>query len=209
MLKTILMDTAALLIGYALGNIQTAILISKDIYKDDVRMHGSGNAGTNNMLRVFGKKAGVFTFIGDCFKGIAAVLLGRLLGGEIGGYICGLGAVLGHDFPVVYKFKGGKGVATSLGIAWVCFPFLAALTTVIGFGIIWMTQMVSVGSLLGMTFFAFGVLLRHEDNLPAIIFFLIIWALIIYRHTDNIKRLRKGEENRLFPHGKKDKSINK
>lgn len=142
-----------LLLGYALGNFQTAILLSNGVYKDDVRQHGSGNAGTSNMLRVFGKRAGVWTFIGDCFKGVIAVLLGRLICGEVGGYVCGLGAVLGHDFPVLYKFKGGKGVATTLGIAWACFPLLAALTTVIGFAIIWMTQMISVGSLIGITFF--------------------------------------------------------
>lgn len=205
----LLMYVLCIIIGYALGNIQTAILISNGVYKDDVRQHGSGNAGTNNMLRVFGKRAGVFTFIGDCLKGVAAVLIGRLLGGEVGGYVCGLGAVLGHDFPVVYKFKGGKGVATTLGIAWACFPMLAALTTVIGFGIIWMTQMVSVGSLIGVTFFSFGVLLRHEDNIPAIIFFMLLWLLVIWRHKDNIVRLRKGEENRLFPRNKKGKDVEK
>lgn len=205
----ILQYVLCLAAGYVFGNFQTAILISGGIYKDDVRGHGSGNAGTSNMLRVFGKKAGVLTFVGDCLKGVIAVLLGRLICGEIGGYVCGLGAVLGHDFPVLYKFKGGKGVATTLGIAWVCFPLLAAITTVIGFAIIWMTQMISVGSLIGITFFAFGVLLRHENNLPAVLFFAVLWALIIVRHKDNIKRLRRGEENRLFPHGKKNESVKK
>ncbi len=198
-----------LLIGYALGNVQTAILLSNAMYKDDVRGHGSGNAGTSNMLRVFGKKAGVFTFIGDFCKGILAVLIGRLLGGELGGYVCGFAAVVGHDLPVIYKFKGGKGIATTLGIAWVCFPVLAALATVIGFAIIWMTQMVSVGSLIGVTFFAFGVLLRHEDNIPAVILFALLWVLAIWRHKDNIKRLRRGEENRLFPRNSKKKNITK
>lgn len=201
----ILMYPLCILIGYALGNIQTAILISNGLFKDDVRLHGSRNAGTNNMLRVFGKRAGAFTFVGDCLKGVLAVILGRLLGGDIGGYLCGLGAVIGHDWPVLYEFRGGKGVATTMGIAWVCFPVIAAITTVIGFGIIWLTQTVSIGSLLGITFFTFGVLLRHSDNVPAVILFFILWIICIWRHKDNIARIRKGEENKLFPRNKKEK----
>jgi len=204
-MKNIGLYALALVLGYLLGNIQTAILISKDIYKDDVRMHGSGNAGTNNMLRVFGKRAGAFTFLGDFLKGLAAVLIGRLLCGEVGGYVCGFAAVIGHDFPVFYKFRGGKGIATSLGMGWICFPMLALLTTLIGFGIIWMTQIVSIGSLIGFTFFTFGVVLRYSSNLPAVICFLVLWALALYQHRENIARLRKGEENRLFPRGKKGK----
>lgn len=88
-----------LLLGYLLGNLQFAIVFSHLLYHDDVREHGSGNAGSTNMLRVFGLKSGLLTFIGDFLKGVAAVLIGRSLGGAIGSYCMALGAILGHDFP--------------------------------------------------------------------------------------------------------------
>ena len=100
--------------GYVLGNFQTAILISKRAFHDDVREHGSGNAGTTNMIRVFGMKPGIVTFIGDCAKAIAGVLLGRLIMGTLGGYIAGLFVIVGHCWPVFAGFRGGKGVASSL-----------------------------------------------------------------------------------------------
>ncbi len=100
--------------AYLLGNVQFAIILSKWKYHDDVRKHGSGNAGSTNMLRVFGLKPGLLTFAGDFCKGVLAVLLGRLVAGERGSYVAALFVVLGHDFPVFLQFKGGKGVASNL-----------------------------------------------------------------------------------------------
>ena len=110
-LNSWLLYLACAALGYLLGNVQFAVIISRLKYKDDVRNHGSGNAGSTNMLRVFGLSSGLITFLGDLLKGILGVLIGRWIAGEVGGYICALFVVLGHDFPVFLRFKGGKGVA--------------------------------------------------------------------------------------------------
>lgn len=186
------------LTGYLIGSLETAIFVSKVNLKDDVRRHGSGNAGTTNMLRVYGKRAGAFTFIGDFIKGIIAILLGRWIGGEIGGYILGVFAVIGHDFPVFFEFKGGKGVATTFGIAWIIHPLFAAIITVVGTIIMLATQTVSLGSLIGITLFLILILAFHLSETMLVAVVIILWVLIIVRHTDNIRRLIKGEENKLF-----------
>ncbi len=187
-------------VGYFVGNIETAVILSKLKYHDDVRQHGSGNAGTTNMLRVFGMKPGIFTFLGDFLKGIVAVLLGRIIAGEIGGYLCGLCAVIGHDFPALFGFKGGKGVATTLAIAWMLSPLYAAIATVISFAIIYLTQMVSVGALIGVTLYMIVLALTNLDSVPLVILCITLWLLVIFRHKDNIKRIFAGTESRLFKH---------
>jgi glycerol-3-phosphate acyltransferase PlsY len=184
--------------GYLLGNFQTSVLISRLIFKDDVRIKGSGNAGTTNMLRVFGLKPGAFTFVGDLLKGIAAVLIGRAFAAETGGYISGLFAVLGHDYPALFGFRGGKGVASTLGIAWIVSPVLAAVTTVVGAILITATKMVSLGSLIGITvFFILSIVFSHQ-NIIFVIFVSILWILIMLRHRENIIRIVKGEESKLI-----------
>lgn len=114
----ILMAGAALL-GYLLGSVNSAVILSKLVYKKDIRLQGSGNAGMTNMQRIYGKKAALFTFLGDFCKGIVAVLLGRLLLGVFasaslhGACIAGAFAVIGHNWPLYFGFKGGKGVLTT------------------------------------------------------------------------------------------------
>lgn len=192
---------ASAIVGYLLGNIETAVILSRIKYHDDVRQHGSGNAGTTNMLRVFGMLPGILTFIGDFIKGIVAVLLGRLIAGNIGGYFCGLFSVLGHDFPAFFGFKGGKGVATTLAIAWMLSPLYAAIATIIGFVIIYFTQMVSLGSLIGVTLFMLTLAITNiNSDLLLANLCILLWVLVIVRHKDNIKRILKGTETKLFKH---------
>ncbi len=188
----------SLLCGYVIGNFQTAILISRLRYHDDVRNHGSGNSGTTNMLRVFGIGPGALTFAGDFLKGLAAVAAGWLIGGEVGGCLSGLGAVLGHDFPVFFKLKGGKGVASALGIAWMLDPLCAAIATAAAFTVIFTSKMVSLGSLIGITVFLAAAVIMNMGNWLLLGTVAILWVLIILRHTDNIRRLIKGEENKLL-----------
>lgn len=209
----------SLIVGYLIGNIETAVIISRAVFKDDVRQHGSGNAGTTNMLRVFGMKPGIVTFFGDFAKGIAAVLIGRLilsflnsdavvLGADfvtVGGYAAGLGAILGHDFPVFFGFQGGKGVACSLAVAYMIAPIIAAIVTVVAFIIIYATQMVSVGSLIGITLFCAATVIHDIYNIPIIVLCVIIWLLIMIRHRDNIIRIFKGEESKLFSRPKRQR----
>ena len=185
-----------LLLGYLLGNLQFAIVFSHLLYHDDVREHGSGNAGSTNMLRVFGLKSGLLTFIGDFLKGVAAVLIGRSLGGAIGSYCMALGAILGHDFPALLKFKGGKGVATSMGIAVAIQPWIGIVAIAAGIGMVAYSKMVSVGSLTGGAMFLLLTLPFGADPWVRLLA-LLACLLIVLRHWENIYRIRTGQENRI------------
>ncbi len=190
-------------LAYLLGNVQCAVILSKWKYHDDVRNHGSGNAGSTNMLRVFGLKPGLITFTGDFAKGVLAVLLGRLIAGERGAYIASLFVVLGHDFPVFLHFKGGKGVASTFGIAWALNPLYGALITVYAAGALWLSRTVAIVSMSGITLYMVMTLLFQWQNTELVVLFLLLWALILVRHIENIKRLLSGEESKLFDKKKK------
>lgn len=194
----ILSCIACAVIGCACGNLQTAILISQRYYHDDVRDHGSGNAGSTNMVRVFGYKSGALTFIGDFVKAVAAVLLGRLLMGTLGGYICALCVVLGHCFPALAGFRGGKGVASSYAIAWMTFPLGAAITTVVVAVVLLISKKVSLGSLSGMLAFLITTLIFRSSDIALIALAAVLMALVYIRHSDNIRRLVHGEEKQII-----------
>ena len=195
--------------AYLLGNVQFAIILSKWKYHDDVRKHGSGNAGSTNMLRVFGLKPGLLTFAGDFCKGVLAVLLGRLVAGERGSYVAALFVVLGHDFPVFLQFKGGKGVASTFGIAWSLIPPFGMVLTVYAVIMIFLTRTIAIVSLSGVTLYLILAAIFYWKNTELLILIVLLVALVFVRHTDNIKRLISGEESKLFERKKKDKSCNK
>jgi glycerol-3-phosphate acyltransferase PlsY len=109
-------------VPYLLGSINFAVIISSKKYNDDVREHGSGNAGMTNMMRTYGRRAAVFTLIGDALKAVVSALLGYYAFGLIGAYVAGFFCVLGHLFPVFFKFKGGKGVVTAAFSILMCHP---------------------------------------------------------------------------------------
>ncbi|MBK5261799.1 MAG: glycerol-3-phosphate acyltransferase, partial [Peptostreptococcaceae bacterium] len=119
-----------LIVAYLLGNISPSIILGKK-YGIDIKSQGSGNAGTTNALRVLGKKAGIITFAGDILKGVVAVILGRYVGGETIAMACGLLAFCGHVWPVFYKFKGGKGAATALGVITAINPIMGLLVALV------------------------------------------------------------------------------
>ncbi len=184
--------------GYLLGNIQTAVIISKRVFHDDVRGHGSGNAGSTNMARVFGLKPGLFTFAGDCVKAVLAVLLGRWLLGTLGGYIAGFCAVLGHCYPALASFRGGKGVACSFAVVWMSFPLGALIASAAAALVMWRFKRVSLCSLVGIAAFLLAVVLLRSGE-PALVALASLLVVIVYiRHIDNIRRLVKGEEKELF-----------
>lgn len=193
-------------LGYFLGNLQTAILLSRSLFNDDVRGHGSGNAGATNMLRVFGLRAGIVTFVGDFLKGILAVLLGRLIGGVYGGYWAGLFVVVGHDFPLLFWMRGGKGVASSVGVAFMVAPVLAAISLTVAIVLILITKIVAVGSLVGYTLLTILVFVLHWGNVPLLILTGALWLLLLLRHKENIVRICRGGENRIHERasGKRD-----
>ena len=186
------------IISYLLGNISFAYILGKIFTKKDVRDFGSGNAGTTNAIRAFGKKIGAMVFVGDVLKGIIAVLIGRSMAGASGGYLAGAFVIIGHNWPVFLKFKGGKGVATTIGVMAITSPFVTLICFVLGLVVIVITRTVSLGSILGMAMapIAAGIFVRPFD-LKLFIFCLFIGSMSIYRHKENIRRLLKGKENKL------------
>lgn len=184
---------AMVLIAYFIGNVSPATLLAR-AKGLDIKQEGSGNAGTTNALRVMGKKAGAITLVIDVVKGIAAVLLGQLVCGQLCAMLCVVAVVAGHIWPVVFKFKGGKGVATIFG-AIVGLNILVALCAlgILIIGVL-ISKRVSVGSILAaVSFPVFSYWLEPDFVLLACVLALII----IIKHRANIQRLFKGEEPKL------------
>lgn len=186
------------IISYFIGNISFAYILGKILAKKDVRDYGSGNAGTTNAIRVFGKKIGGMVFAGDTLKGIFAVILGRYFLGQTGAYIAGAFVVIGHNWPVFLSFKGGKGVASTIGVmAFVNFK-LTFICVVIGVVIIIITRTVSIGSIFGMAAAPLvAIAFIRPLTIDLFIFTLFVAGMSIFRHKDNIKRLIKGNENKF------------
>lgn len=187
------MAVICVVVAYLMGNISPAILLSKAKGKD-IREEGSGNAGTTNMLRIYGKKTAALTFLIDVLKGAAAVLLGFYVCGATVSYICAVAVVLGHVFPVVYGFRGGKGVATGAGAITAVSPIVGFLTAVVAFSIIGFTKKVSLGSLAANFFFPLMMWLYLPEFLP---YAVVIVIVIFVKHRSNVRRLIKGEESKI------------
>lgn len=192
------MKEAVILIiaGYALGNIPFSFIVAKAFGQVDIRRHGSGNTGATNVYRVLGIRAGIWAFVGDFAKGLAATLLGRGLMGPEGAALCGSMAMLGHCYPAVLGFKGGKGVATSGGLVFGLDPLSAVVLTAIQLGIMKFTRYVSLASVVTAGLFPIMMLLRNQP-LPVVLYALFVGLLIIFRHRTNIERLIRGEESRI------------
>lgn len=185
------------ILSYLVGCFSSAYFLGRAFKKIDIRVHGSGNTGATNAMRVMGTKIGVLTFLLDFIKGVVGVLIGYGIGGFNGGLVGGLFSVVGHDFPVFLGFKGGKGVATTLGaVAVLNFP--AALISISIWAIVMIsTRYVSLGSVI---FLAINPILTSiigkGFNRGLFITTLILAILGIYRHKENIKRLVKGTESK-------------
>jgi glycerol-3-phosphate acyltransferase PlsY len=189
-------------IAYLLGNFATAYLVSKAAGKIDIREHGSGNAGSTNVLRVLGAKAAAFVFLGDVLKGVAAVMIGRYLGGSYGELLAGIFVVAGHNWPILLGCKGGKGIATTIGAMIPIDPLIVGLIVIMGITIIAVTRYVSLASVAGVVIFPIGMIVTQKP-IEYIIFSLLLSSMAIYKHRANIGRLVKGNESKL---GRKMKS---
>lgn len=196
-----LMFVLVFFIAYFIGNISPAIILG-NLKGVDIRKEGSGNAGTTNVLRVLGAGPAAITLICDIIKGLIAVKIGFILGGgngAIAGMIAFAAVILGHVFPALYKFKGGKGVATGLGGAlaldWPS-AFVAIILFLLGVG---STKKVSVGSLLAAICYPFLVFFYAREFLPVAI---PLALFLVYKHIPNIKRLKAGEEPNIDFKGK-------
>ena len=197
------------LIGYLFGLFQTGYIYGK-LNHVDIRKHGSGNAGTTNALRTLGWKAGVITFVGDCLKCVLAVVVVRLIFAESGhvellAFYAGLGAVLGHNFPVYLNFKGGKGIASTAGLILAVNPVMFLIVAVVFIAIVLITQYVSLGSLVIMVLFVAQIVIYGQmggfDLVGAELYefyaiAVVLMLLAFWRHRANIKRLLSGTENK-------------
>lgn len=187
----------AILAGYFLGSISFSYLVGKYSAGIDIREHGSGNAGATNTLRVLGKRAAAIVFLADGLKGALAVWIGYLItGSDAGMALSGLSAIAGHNWPVFFGFRGGKGVATTIGVI-VTVAFLPALYAgIVATLLLWVTRIVSLASLTFLTLLPFSILL---SDLPAAYFWMSIGMAVMsyWRHRTNIVRLVQGKENRI------------
>ncbi|MGD9152273.1 MAG: glycerol-3-phosphate 1-O-acyltransferase PlsY [Gammaproteobacteria bacterium] len=191
-----LITAILIFLAYLCGSVSSAVIVSKLLGLQDPRSGGSGNPGMTNVLRLSGKKAAALVFIGDVFKGVLPVLLARLL--NVDGLwlgLVGVAAVIGHIFPVFFKFKGGKAIATSFGVVIVLSPLVAFLALVTWLVVAVVSRYLSLASIVGTISALIYALYFHQSMY--IIPFFIIAALIIWRHKSNIKRLYQGNEDKI------------
>jgi glycerol-3-phosphate acyltransferase PlsY len=184
------------IIGYLLGNISSAYLYVRHVLHADIRELGSGNAGATNVNRILGLKSALQVFLLDVFKGAAAVLIGGWLAGSSGAMIAGLAVVAGHDWPVVMGFRGGKGMATTLGVMLILLPQVALIAVIIFVIIVGATRYISIGSIILCLVIAPSAA-ALGGSLLLVLLFVVLGLMGIFQHRSNIGRLLKGTESRL------------
>jgi len=198
------------IIAYAIGSINFSVLISKKMAGFDVREKGSGNAGTTNMLRSVGKKAAVITLLCDILKGVVSIGIALIAGNIVKNLdkavlvqIAGILVVVGHTFPIFFEFKGGKGVATSLGVIMMINWKIGLICLVFALVIMVFSRMVSMGSVGAailfpvLTLFINTNFIAQASGMKYFIFSVILAAIVIFNHRANIKRIANGTENKL------------
>ncbi len=203
--------------AYLIGSISFAVVFSKIFMKDDIRTHGSGNAGTTNMMREGGFLPGALTFICDALKGFVACYVGKIVFGMLnipnadkwaiyGAFICGVACMLGHVFPIFFGFRGGKGIATSVGIFAVCCPIAIVIGLAVFAIIVLVFRYVSVASITAaITVVTLTMVFYNDAALlwPQAILAVIMGLIVILKHIENIKRIFNGTENKIGTGGKK------
>lgn len=196
------------IIAYLLGSISFSVIISKKVAGFDVRQKGSGNAGTTNVLRSVGKKAAIITLICDVLKGVVAILVAYLVGlivkdlnSSLLIQIAGIAVIVGHTFPIFFQFKGGKGIATALGVLLMTNWNIGLICLVFALVLMILTRIVSLGSLAAAVLFPVLVIFMPSQAYLVsgnyVIYSIIIAVLVIFNHRANVKRLLNGTENKL------------
>lgn len=200
-------------IAYLIGSINFSVILSKKFAGFDVRQKGSGNAGSTNMLRSVGKGAAALTLLCDILKGVVAIAFAMILGNMIADsnrellvQIAGIAVVIGHTFPVFFQFKGGKGVATSLGIILMSNWQIGLICLVFALVLMILTRIVSLGSCMAAVLFPvltlfinehYTVLSEGKAGNAYFIYSVILALIVLYNHRSNIKRILNGTENKL------------
>ena len=201
------------IIAYCIGSINFSVIISKKVAGFDIREKGSGNAGSTNMLRSVGKKAAAITLLCDILKGVVSIVISIIIGNLIGEInkelllqIAGIAVVIGHTFPIFFGFKGGKGVATSLGILLISNWKIGLICLVFALVLMALTRMVSLGSCGAAVLFpvltlfindSYTVLTNGKKGSTYLIYSVILAIIVLYNHRSNIKRLLNGTESKL------------
>ena len=197
------------IIAYLIGSVNFSVIISKKMAGFDVREKGSGNAGTTNMLRSVGKKAAAITLICDILKGVVAILIAMFIGWafqvenkSLLVQIAGIAVVIGHTFPIFFGFKGGKGVATSLGILIMSNWQIGLICLVFGVLLIALTRMVSLGSCAAAVLFPVLTLFITDNYIVSegsgyLIYSIVLAVIVLFNHRSNIKRILAGKENKI------------
>lgn len=195
------------IIAYLLGSISFSVIFGKKFAGIDVRTQGSGNAGSTNVLRTVGKKAAALTLLCDCLKGILAVLIAIIAGNIASGtdkallvQLAAIFVVLGHTFPIFFGFKGGKGVATSLGVILIINWKIGLICLVFALVLMAFSRIVSLGSVAAAILFPILTVFIHTNYIVEgnyIIFGIILAAFVLYNHRANISRLLEGKENKI------------
>lgn len=196
------------IIAYAIGSISFSVIFSKKFAGFDVREKGSKNAGSTNVLRTVGKKAAALTLVCDALKGVVAVLLAVLAGKIVKNLdnallvqISGIAVIIGHTFPIFFGFKGGKGVATSLGVLLIVNWQIGLICLVFALVVMMLTKMVSAGSVMAAILFPVLTLFIAKEYFIIqgnyLIFSVIMALIVMFNHRSNIKRLLNGTENKI------------
>ena len=198
------------IIAYLIGSINFSVIISKRMAGFDVREKGSGNAGTTNMLRSIGVKAAVITLLCDILKGVVVILIAILIGNIVDGLddallvqLAGIFVIIGHTFPIFFGFKGGKGIATSLGVLLMINWQIGLICLVFALILMAITRMVSVGSIAAAILFPVLVVFIGQNYIVPVnkwsylIFSILIAILVLFNHRENLKRIFTGKENKI------------
>ena len=215
--------------GYLLGSINSAIIVSKTFYHEDIRTHGSGNAGLTNILRTYGMKAAVFTLIGDFLKTAISICIGGLLGGfgyvggiSVGGdcvlplvYIAGFFSIIGHILPIYYQFKGGKGVLCTATMALILTPIVFLMLLLLFVFIVGCSKYVSLGSVSVAVLYPVAVsgymtVLFGSGSLNGVVatITILIAITVVYCHRENLKRISERTERKISIGGNKKNNDN-
>ncbi len=190
-----------IIISYCIGSISTSYIIAKRMMGVDIRTQGSGNAGSTNVLRTLGKKAGIMTFAGDLLKGVIAVFIAKFIAyfahmdASNVAYIAVVAVVIGHNWPVFLGFRGGKGVATSLGAMIAVNPIIALSCFAFFILIVYVTKYVSLGSVLSIC--TSPIIMLCIGNYKGLAVTLFLSISVIFKHRENIKRLLNGTERKI------------
>ena len=189
--------------GYFLGSFPSGVIVSRCAGVDDIMSRGSGNIGATNVFRVLGAKYGAIVLALDMLKGIIPAYLGSRYFGTLGALVVGMCVILGHNWSIFLKFKGGKGIATTAGVALVAFPKTVAISVVVFLVTIAVTKYVSLGSLLAVWVGFFYTLFTPAAVSEKILVFCLA-AIVTYKHKSNITRLISGKELKLGDKERKD-----